>query len=655
MAALISAKPKLMRNRTVPSAYFIRTFAGIFAVLVLAGSLLALHFFAPPVLIPREVLFGTPEISDPKISPDGSLVSYLAPYEKALNVWIYDRSTKTSRVLTREEGNGVAFYTWAPDGTAILFRQDSGGDKSGHLQKIGLGGGAVADLTPFQGVQARVLSTGGSSLQHILIELNKEEATRHDVYRLDLRTAALELVARKTGKITDWVLDAEAQVRGAVAARSNGGSGVIIRKSEGSDWRKLFAWDMEESMTGSVPGFSKNGAKLFLLDPRGTDTARLATLDLRNGVETTIFSDPHYDVGEVVMNPQDHGPEMVSVIRERQSWTALRDSVRRDLQRLKQIHRGDFSIVSRSRDDRLWIVLYNEDVSPLNYYVYDRNTRNAEFLFAHRPALLKYRLARMKPVTITARDGLKLQCYLTRPVGKKKHLPMVLLVHGGPWTRDRWRFDPLAQWLANRGYACLQVNFRGSTGFGKKILSAGNKEWGRKMQDDLTDAVAWAVRKRIADPGRVGIMGASYGGYAALAGAAFTPGLFKCAVDQFGPSDLTTLLRAMPAFWADEKVMALKRVGDPETEEDLLKERSPLYSADRIRTPILIAQGANDAQTPRSESDRMVEALRKRKIECEYWVFPDEGHGLLKPEDRLKFYRAVETFLARHLGGRSEP
>ena len=636
-------------------SYQTRIFVGIFTALVLAGTLYALCFLKSPVLIPREVLFGAPGISDPKISPDGSLVAYLAPYKNALNVWIDDRKKKSTRILTSVQGGGISFYAWAPDGTAILFREDSGSDKNGHLQKIDLESEAVKDLTPFEGVQARVLSTDGPSPQHILIELNKEDATRYDVYRMDLQNGALELVARKTGKITDWVLDADGKIRGAVAARANGGSGVIIRADEKSEWKKLFAWDLEDSMSGAVLGFSKNGRKLFLLDPRGSDTARLTTLDLRSRVETTIYSDPHYDVSEVAMNVQDHGPEMVSVVRERQSWTALRDSVRRDLQRLRKIHRGDFSIVSRSRDDRLWIVVFNEDVSPLNYYIYDRNTRNAEFLFAHRPALLKYRLARMKMVTITARDGLKLQGYLTCPPGKKKHLPMVLLVHGGPWTRDRWRFDPIAQWLANRGYACLQVNFRGSTGFGKKFVRAGNKEWGRKMQDDLTDAVAWAVRKRIVDPKRIGIMGASYGGYAALSGAAFTPELYKCAVDQFGPSDLTTLMRSMPAFWDDEKITALKRVGDPEVEADFLKERSPLFSADKIRIPLLIAQGANDAQTPRSESDRMVEALRQRKIECEYWIFPDEGHGLLKRENRIKFYRAVETFLARHLGGRSEP
>jgi dipeptidyl aminopeptidase/acylaminoacyl peptidase len=627
---------------------------GIFTALCTAGALYAFYINRSTALIPREVLFGTPEKSDPKISPEGSLVAYLAPYEKVLNVWIYDRREKTAHVLTREKGSGISFYTWAPDGAAILFRQDSEGDTSGHLQKIDLFGEAVKDLTPFKGIQARVLSAEGPFSNQILIELNKEDAARFDVYRLDLRTDALDLVARKTGKIADWVLDAEMKVRGAVAARANGGSGVILRENERSSWKKLFAWDLEDSMSGSVLGFSKNGRKLFLLDPRGTDTARLTTLDLRSGVETTVFSDSNYDVGEAGMNFQDYGPEMVSVVRERQVWIPLRDSARRDLKALQKTHRGDFSIVSRNRDDRLWIVVFNEDRSPLVYFIYDRNTKKAERLFTTRPALLKYRLARMKPVTFAARDGLKLHAYLTLPLGKKKPLPMVLLVHGGPWIRDRWRFDPQVQWLANRGYACLQVNFRGSTGFGKKFVSAGNKEWGRKMQDDLTDAVAWAVQKKIADPQRVGIMGASYGGYAALAGAAFTPGLFKCAVDQFGPSDLAALIRSMPAFWADEKITALKRVGDPGTEADLLKERSPFYHADKIQIPVLIAQGAHDAQTPRTESDRMVEALRQRKIECEYWVFPDEGHGFLKTENRIKFFRAAEIFLARHLGGRSE-
>jgi len=626
----------------------------MFTALLLAGTLFVFHLQERTPLIPREVLFSTPERSDPKISPDGSLVAYLAPYEKVLNVWIYDLREKTYRVLTQEKGGGISFFTWAPDGHAILFRQDQGGKTDGHLQEIDLAGGPAKDLTPFEGVQARVLSADGPSPHQILIELNKEDPARHDVYRLDLETGAIELVARKTGKITDWILDPQRQVRGAVAIRQSGGSGVIVRDTEKSAWKKWLAWNLEDTMAAAALGFSKNGKEIFLIDSRGADTARFVRRDLNTGVAKILFFNPVYDVSEVSLNPVDHEPDMVAVVGERQTWTGLNDNVRADLRRLRKIRSGDLSIVSRSRDDRFWIVLYNNDVSPFNYYVYDRKTKVAEFLFVHRPALLKYRLAPMRPVTIPSRDGLKLHGYLTFPAEKKGPFPMVLLVHGGPWTRDRWRFDPLAQWLANRGYACLQVNFRGSTGYGKKFVTAGNKEWGRKMQNDLTDAVTWAIKRGIADPRRVGIMGASYGGYAALAGAAFTPGLFKCAVDQFGPSDLATLIRAMPAFWADEKAGALRRVGDPDTESELLRERSPLFSADKVRIPLLIAQGANDAQTPRSESDRMVEALRQRKIECEYWVFPDEGHGFLKPESRMKFYRAVEAFLSRHLGGRQE-
>ncbi len=663
------------------TSYRARLITGILAAFFLAGMLYAFFLPRPAALIPRELLFGIPERYDPKISPDGSLVAYLAPYGKRPNVWLYDRAKKTERPLTLEKEAGISSYTWTPDGTAILFRQESGA-RNGHLQKIGREGGAVQDLTPFAGVQARVLSTADPEARSILLELNKEEPHRPDAYRLDLRTGVLELVARKTGMILDWVIDGQMRVRGAVAARRNGGLGVIVRDSESSQWRKLFAWDMEDSEAGDVTGFSKNGKELFLIDPRGSNTARLVRMDLVTGERKTVFSDPDYDVGEVSVSPESHEPDMVSVVRERQSWIALRDSVRADLERVRKIHSGDFSIVSRTRDDRIWIVVFDEDVSPLNYYLYDRNTKRSEFLFAHRPALFRYPLAPMKPVAFSARDGLKLRGYLTLPVGGRKPFPMVLLVHGGPWSRDRWRFDPLAQWLANRGYACLQVNFRGSTGYGKNFLNAGNKEWGRKMQNDLTDGVVWAVREGIADPVRVGIMGASYGGYAALAGAAFTsdyplnkgqleisavprtskkidrsvgtPELYKCAVDQFGPSDLVALIRTMPPFWADQKGAALKRVGDPDTEADDLKERSPLYAADKVRIPLLIAQGANDAQTPRAESDRMVEALRKRKIECEYWVFPDEGHGFLKQENRLKFYHAVEAFLARHLGGRSE-
>jgi dipeptidyl aminopeptidase/acylaminoacyl peptidase len=608
----------------------------------------------PASLIPREVLFDLPEKISPKISPDGSRVAYLAPYGKVLNVWLHDRGTKTDRILTQDKGRGIHYYSWAPDGKSILFLQDQGGNENWHLYKIALTGGGAKDMTPFDGVQARVLNIDKHFPGEILVELNKEDASRHDVYRLNLKTGALVLAARNTGQISDWIVDPEMKVRGAVATRAEGGYDVLVRENEGSEWRKLFSWDLEDSMMSSVVGFSKNGKELYLIDSRGRDTAGLVRMDLVTGKTETIFSDPEYDVSGVAVDPDDREIERVSVYRARNEWTALRDSVRKDLEILRKAGAGDLLLGNRSYDGRYWVVGFDNDVSPLNYYVYDRTTEKNEFLFTHRPALTRYKLAPMEAVRIRARDGLKLQGYLTLPKQGVKPFPMVLLVHGGPWTRDGWGYDPVAQWLADRGYACLQVNFRGSTGFGKKFVNAGNKEWGRKMQNDLTDAVGWAARRGIADPKRVGIMGASYGGYAALAAAAFTPEVFRCAVDMFGPSDLAALIRSMPPYWSVEKNNIMQRMGNPETEASLLRERSPLFFTDKIRIPILIAQGTNDPRTPKSESDRMVENLRRRKVECEYVVFPDEGHGFAKPANRLKFFKVAEAFLARHLGGRDQ-
>jgi dipeptidyl aminopeptidase/acylaminoacyl peptidase len=630
-------------------------FAGaVFLTLLSAGIFYAFLHQKAPALIPREVLFSLPEKISPQISPDGSLVAYLAPRENVLNVWLYDRKAKTERALTLDKGRGIHSYAWAPDGRSILYLQDQGGNENAHLYRIDLAGGPLRDLTPFDGVQARVLKIDKHFPGTILIELNKEDVSRHDVYRLDLKTGALELAARNTGQISGWIADAELKVRGAVATRPEGGEDVMVRDREDAPWRKIFSWDLEDSMTSNVIGFTKSGKELYLIDARGADTARLVKIDLETGVSKTLFSDPEYDVSGVVMDPEDRELDMVSVYRDRNEWIALRDSARKDLEALRNISPGDLLLLNQSYDKRYRIAGFNDDVSPFNYYVYDSRDGKAEFLFTHRPALLKFKLAPMQAISLPARDGLRLQGYLTLPKRGKKPFPAVLLVHGGPWTRDTWGYDPMAQWLADRGYACLQINFRGSTGFGKKFVSAGDKEWGRKMQNDLSDAVLWAVREGFADPARVGIMGASYGGYAALAAAAFTPDVFRCAVDMFGPSDLATLIRAMPPYWSVEKKNVVRRIGDPDTEAALLKERSPLFFTDRIRIPVLIAQGANDPRTPKSESDRMVAELRRRGIECEYVVFPDEGHGFVKPENRLRFFKDTELFLARYLGGRFE-
>jgi dipeptidyl aminopeptidase/acylaminoacyl peptidase len=354
-----------------------------------------------------------------------------------------------------------------------------------------------------------------------------------------------------------------------------------------------------------------------------------------------------------MVHPDTHEAQAAAVERARAEWTVLDDSIRDDFEAIRNLARGDFGVTSRDRADEHWIVGFTADDGGASYYVYDRGKKSGEHLLDARPDLAEYTLARMEPVSFTTRDGLKMEGYLTLPPGEnRENLPMVLDVHGGPWARDGWGYDPEAQWFANRGYACLQVNYRGSTGYGKEFLNAGNKEWGAKMHDDLVDAVRWAVEEGVADPERVAIFGGSYGGYAALAGATFTPDLFRCAVDIVGPSNLMTLINSIPPYWEPLKAIFTKRVGDPETEEDFLKSRSPLFSVDRIGIPMLIAQGANDPRVKQAESEQIVAAMKEKGIAHEYMLFEDEGHGFARPENRLKFYAAAEKFLAEHLGGR---
>jgi dipeptidyl aminopeptidase/acylaminoacyl peptidase len=349
-------------------------------------------------------------------------------------------------------------------------------------------------------------------------------------------------------------------------------------------------------------------------------------------------------------------PLAVAFTRARTEWKVLDDAVREDFETLAKLNRGDFNIVSRTVDDQTWLVAYTTDDAPTGYHVYDRKAKKAQFLFTTQPKLEKYKLARMEPVEFKAQDGLTIHGYLTKPVGvEPKNLPAILLVHGGPWARDTWGYSGMTQWLANRGYAVLQLNFRGSTGYGKEFLNAGNKEWAGKMHLDLIDGVEYLKKSGVADPKKIAITGGSYGGYATLVGLAFTPEVFACGVDIVGPSNIVTLLKTIPPYWAPMKAVFNRRVGDLEKEEDFLNQRSPVYRADQITKPLLIGQGANDPRVKQDESDQIVKAMRDRKKEVEYVVFPDEGHGFARPENRLQFNGITEEFLAKHLGGRAEP
>jgi len=387
----------------------------------------------------------------------------------------------------------------------------------------------------------------------------------------------------------------------------------------------------------------------------GANAGRLVRLDCMTGETEVVAEDAQYDVGSVRLDPDTREPQLVVYVKDRAVFEILDPKIAGDIEALQAVDPGELNLVGQDDADRTWLAAYMNDDGPVRYYVYDRSSREATFLFEHQPALTGYELAKMEPFSFTARDGLTIHGYLTFPPGAPRlGLPTVLNVHGGPWARDMWGYDPQAQWLANRGYLCVQVNFRGSTGYGKDFVNAGDREWGAKMHDDLLDAVDWVVSQGHADPGRVAIYGGSYGGYAALVGAAFTPDVFTCAVDIVGPSNLKTLIASIPPYWAPMIAQFHTRVGNPETEEEFMWERSPLSRAGDIRIPLLIAQGANDPRVKQAESEQIVAVLTEKGIDHEYLLFPDEGHGFAKPENRLKFFAAAERFLAKHLGGRFE-
>jgi dipeptidyl aminopeptidase/acylaminoacyl peptidase len=612
-----------------------------------------------PPLIPREVLFGNPEKAQPRLSPDGNRLAYLAPVDGVMNVWVGPVGSTVGgadyRPVTKDRIRGIRIYFWAEDNEHIVYLQDVGGNEDWRIHATDPEMQETRDLTPFEEVQAQLLAKNKHFPETLLVGLNKDNPQVHDVYRLSISSGDLELVARNPGNVASWVADREFRVRGAVAATPEGGFDLLFRDAEDGDWRALVSWGPEDALNSGPIGFSGDGERIYLLDSRDANTARLVALDLRGGALEVLAGDERYDVGEVLVHPDTYEIQAVAIEKARAEWTVLDESIRADFEVIEGLSRGDFAVTSRDRDDENWLVAFTVDDRGASYYSYDRAKREGAHLFDARPDLSEYTLARMEPKSFTARDGLTIEGYLTLPPGAgRSALPMVLDVHGGPWARDGWGYHPDAQWLANRGYACLQVNYRGSTGYGKQFLNAGNKEWGAAMHDDLVDAVNWAVEEGVADPERVAIYGGSYGGYAALAGATFTPELFRCAVDIVGPSNLITLINSIPPYWSTFLATFHERVGNPKTEEEFLKSRSPLFFVERIKIPMLIAQGANDPRVKQAESEQIVAAMQEKGIDYEYLLFEDEGHGFARPENRLKFYAAAERFLAEYLGGRAE-
>ncbi len=615
-------------------------------------------------LIPRSVLFGNPERTSPHLSPDGTQLAWIAPLDGVLNVWVAavgagaDSTSgvdwDAARAVTQDTDRGIRFCLWAQDGRHVLYIQDVGGDENWRLYDVDVVTGERRDLTPFEGIHATLIAASKRKPGEVLVGVNKDNPQLHDVYRLSLATGELVKEIENPG-YAGWLADEDLLVRGAIAPLPDGSFDLLVRDDADGDWRTLLSIPAEDVTSTDVVTFSEDGRSLLMISAAGSNTGRLARVDLAAGSQTVITEDPDADVSGALIHPDTLEPQIVTILKERTEYVVLDPSVADDFKAVRALHHGDPRFAGRDDADTTWLVSFTNDSGPVPYFLYDRATKTGRFLFEHQPALSGYELAPMEPFTFTARDGLTVHGYVTFPPGLgRQDLPAVLNVHGGPQVRDVWGFNSEAQWLANRGYLCVQVNYRGSTGYGKAFVSAGDREWGGKMHDDLIDAVEHIVRQGWADRAKVAIYGGSYGGYAALVGAAFTPDVFCCAVDIVGPSNLKTLLETIPPYWAPAAAALYRRVGHPVDDEAFLWSRSPLSRARDIRIPLLIAQGANDPRVKQAESEQIVAALTEAGIEHEYLLFPDEGHGFAKPANRITFYTAAEQFLARYLAGRYE-
>jgi dipeptidyl aminopeptidase/acylaminoacyl peptidase len=614
-------------------------------------------------LIPRDDLFGNPERANVQISPDGKYLSWIAPVDGVLNVWIAPADDiAKARAVTDDKARGIRQYFWSYQPDTLLYLRDSGGDEDFHLYSVDLATGNKRDLTPFPKTTAQVVNVSHLKPDAILVGMNDRDPKWHDLYRVDLATGTRTLVDRNDAEIAGYITDANFDIRYAQRSRPDGGTDFL--QPDGERWKVIESVPFEDALSTALGGITTDGKTLYLYESRNRNTTALYAIDTSNNRKRMILEDARADVGGTLNDPKTGEVQAVSVDYLREEWKPLGEGIKADLAKLEAIGPGDVTVNSRTLDDKTWIVAYSAAEAPAVYYKYERGGTPAK-LFSARPALDGKPLVPMWPLELKSRDGLTLVSYLTLPKtadpngdGKAdKPSPMVLLVHGGPWGRDDYGYSSFDQWLANRGYAVLSVNFRGSTGFGKAFTNAGDGEWGAKMHDDLLDGVQWAVQQGITTTDKVAIMGGSYGGYATLAGLAFTPDAFACGVDIVGPSNLNTLLATVPPYWASFFEQLARRMGDPRTEKgkQWLTERSPLSRADQISKPLLIGQGANDPRVKQAESDQIVQAMKAKNIPVTYVLFPDEGHGFARPENNTAFNAIAEGFLSRCLGGRAQP
>ncbi|CAN5562038.1 S9 family peptidase [soil metagenome] len=628
---------------------------------------------APPKedapLTPRKVFFGNADRARVRISPDGKSISFLASEGAVMNVFVGPIADPTkAKAVTHEAKRNLRNYDWTMDGKHIVYTQDKEGDENFRIHLVDVTTGEDKELAGIDGVRAEIIAVSPKRKGEIVIALNDRDKKFHDLYIADLKTGKRTLLQKNEEGFEGFQVDDDYKVRFALKPRSDGGTDLLEpatpKPGEKSPWALWTAIPMEDHLTTQIVDFDKAGTTVYMLDSRGRNTAALVTVDIKSKKSTVLVDDGQAELETLLVHPTEKKIQAAEAEYDHTRWHVIDKTLQADFDYLRGVTTGDLGIASRSLDDKTWIVAYNTE-GPIKYYRYDRDKKLATLLFVSHDAMAKVALSKTNAVFIKSRDGLDLPTYVTLPAAADPDgdgipnapLSTVLLVHGGPWARDSFGLAPQVQWLASRGYAVVQVNYRGSTGFGKAFVNAANKEWAGKMHDDLLDVVAWAKDKKIADPQKVAIMGGSYGGYATLVGLTFTPDAFACGVDIVGPSNLITLLNTIPPYWAPAIEDFTKRIGDHRTEDGrkFLLSRSPLTYASAIKRPLLIGQGANDPRVKQSESDQIVQAMQGKNIPVTYVLYPDEGHGFARAENKLSFNAVTEIFLAQCLGGGYQP
>ncbi len=611
-------------------------------------------------LIPREVLFTDATKKQFSISPDGTHLAYIAHRNGVSTIWLRNLSSKDDHPLT--DYAGIASYAWSPTGRSLLYTGSEKGRAAQSkrqincLYSVDLQTRKTKSLVCLAATHVRIVYAGPKRAHDILIELIDDHSRATELYAVDLASGRLTLAETEVKTVKSWLVDAAGSVRGKVIVRDTGGCEFWIKGNKHGRWQRILSFERwYESDHVKILGFSNDGTSVYMLDPRPSGTNELIKLDCSSGHTTVIFNDPQYDCTAVMLNRATGQPQAVTVAGIKNNIVALDAACKRDIGTIQSAIKEEVAIVSRSDDDTRWLIAVNSDVQPGKMYLYNRQARQLSLLYTTRPELENYELAPMNHFALKARDGLKLEGYVTYPVGiKKNKLPMVLMVHGGPHERDAWGCNLAVQLLANRGYLCVQVNFRGSVGYGKAFAQANAKEWGGKMHDDLLDTVQYFIDQGIADPQKIAIYGQSYGGYAALCGAAFTPDIFQCAISCAGPSNLITTVNACLENYSCGYEFCSKEFGKLDTNQEFLKSRSPLCRVDAIKIPVLIVNGGQDQRVRKEEVEEFVAKLKEHRVSYKHIFFPDEGHGIIQLKNRLHFCAHVEEFLAKALGGRCQ-